>query len=51
MDDRRRPAAAARAARSDPRKAEFEVNKLRKRLRRQVGQAIGDYRLIEPATA
>ena len=31
----------------DPRKAEFEVNKLRKRLRRQVGEAIGDYGLIE----
>ncbi len=36
----------ARPAR-DPRKAEFEVNKLRKRLRRQVGEAIGDYGLIE----
>jgi tRNA 2-thiocytidine biosynthesis protein TtcA len=36
------------ATRSDPRKAEFEANKLRKRLRRQVGEAIGDYRLIEP---
>ena len=31
----------------DPRKAEFERNKLRKRLRRQVGQAIGDFALIE----
>jgi tRNA 2-thiocytidine biosynthesis protein TtcA len=31
----------------DPRKAEFETNKLRKRLRRQVGQAIGDFALIE----
>ena len=31
----------------DPRKAEFEVNKLRKRLRRLVGQAVGDYGLIE----
>src|SRR5438477_4230775 len=31
----------------DPRKAEFEANKLRKRLRRQVGQAIGDFGLIE----
>jgi tRNA 2-thiocytidine biosynthesis protein TtcA len=31
----------------DPRKAEFEANKLKKRLRRQVGQAIGDYALIE----
>jgi len=32
----------------DPRKAEFETNKLRKRLRRLVGQAIGDFGLIEP---
>ena len=32
----------------DPRKAEFEANKLRKRLRRQVGEAIGDYGLIAP---
>ena len=31
----------------DPRKAEFETNKLRKRLRRLVGQAIGDFGLIE----
>src|SRR6476660_3049850 len=31
----------------DPRKAEFEANKLRKRLRRQVGEAIGDFGLIE----
>jgi tRNA 2-thiocytidine biosynthesis protein TtcA len=36
---------AARAR--DPRKAELETNKLRKRLRRQVGEAIGDYGLIE----
>jgi tRNA 2-thiocytidine biosynthesis protein TtcA len=36
------------AARRDPRKAEFEANKLRKRLRRQVGEAIGDYGLIAP---
>src|SRR5512144_2560437 len=34
--------------RRDPRKAEFEANKLRKRLRRLVGEAIGDYALIEP---
>jgi hypothetical protein len=27
----------------DPRKAEFETNKLKRRLRRQVGQAIADY--------
>ncbi len=40
------PAAAARTR--DPRRAEFEANKLRKRLRRQVGEAIGDYSLIEP---
>src|SRR5215470_17921903 len=32
----------------DPRKAEFEANKLKKRLRRQVGEAIGDYALIVP---
>src|SRR5438094_3489543 len=32
----------------DPRKAEFEANKLRKRLRREVGEAIGDFALIEP---
>jgi tRNA 2-thiocytidine biosynthesis protein TtcA len=38
--------APARSPR-DPRKAEFETNKLKKRLRRQVGQAIGDYALIE----
>src|SRR3569833_712995 len=31
----------------DPRKAEFEANKLHKRLRRLVGQAVGDYGLIE----
>src|SRR6185369_5520626 len=32
---------------TDPRKPEFEANKLRKRLRRQVGEAIAAYRLIE----
>jgi len=32
----------------DPRKALFEANKLRKRLRRQVGEAIGDFGLIAP---
>jgi tRNA 2-thiocytidine biosynthesis protein TtcA len=32
---------------SDPRKLEYEENKLAKRLRRQVGQAIGDFNLIE----
>jgi tRNA 2-thiocytidine biosynthesis protein TtcA len=31
----------------DPRKAGYEANKLRKRLRRQVGEAIADYALIE----
>jgi tRNA 2-thiocytidine biosynthesis protein TtcA len=36
------------ATRRDPRKAEFEANKLRKRLRRQVGAAIGAYGLIAP---
>ena len=39
--------ATARSPR-DPRKAEFETNKLKKRLRRQVGEAIGDFALIEP---
>lgn len=33
--------------RADPRKAAFEANKLRKRLQRQVGQAIADYAMIE----
>ena len=37
---------AVRATR-DPRKAEYEANKLRKRLRRGVAEAIGDYALIE----
>ena len=32
---------------TDPRRADFEANKLRKRLRRLVGQAIGDFGLIE----
>ena len=31
----------------DPRKAEYEAAKLAKRLRRLVGQAIGDFRMIE----
>src|SRR5256884_7943611 len=31
----------------DPRKTAFETNKLKKRLRRQVGEAIGDFALIE----
>jgi tRNA 2-thiocytidine biosynthesis protein TtcA len=41
-------AAGSTPARRDPRKTEFEANKLRKRLRRQVGEAIGDYGLIAP---
>jgi tRNA 2-thiocytidine biosynthesis protein TtcA len=41
-------AGAAHAARPDPRKAPYEANKLRKRLRRQVGEAIGAYGLIAP---
>jgi tRNA 2-thiocytidine biosynthesis protein TtcA len=40
-------AAAAPARLRDPRKDAFETNKLRKRLRRLVGQAIGDYSMIE----
>ena len=32
----------------DPRKADFEANKLRKRLRRLVGEAIGDFAMIAP---
>ncbi|MBI1394364.1 MAG: tRNA 2-thiocytidine(32) synthetase TtcA [Betaproteobacteria bacterium] len=32
----------------DPRKATFEANKLAKRLRRLTGEAIADYRMIEP---
>jgi len=39
--------AAGAPARIDPRKAAFEANKLGKRLHRQVGQAIGDYNMIE----
>ena len=34
-------------AAADPRKADFEGAKLAKRLRRLVGQAIGDYSMIE----
>jgi tRNA 2-thiocytidine biosynthesis protein TtcA len=37
----------AAAIARDPRKAEYEANKLRKRLRRLVGEAIGDFGLIE----
>jgi tRNA 2-thiocytidine biosynthesis protein TtcA len=40
------PTPSARAP--DPRKAAFEANKLQKRLRRLVGQAIGDFDLIGP---
>jgi tRNA 2-thiocytidine biosynthesis protein TtcA len=42
-------AAAAKDAqgRADARKAAFEANKLSKRLHRQVGQAIGDFHMIE----
>jgi tRNA 2-thiocytidine biosynthesis protein TtcA len=32
---------------SDPRKEEYEINKLAKRIRRQVGEAIADFNLIE----
>src|SRR5688572_32204407 len=35
------------AAARDPRKSEFEAAKLAKRLRRQVGEAIGDFGMIE----
>jgi tRNA 2-thiocytidine biosynthesis protein TtcA len=38
---------AASALRRDPRKAQFEQGKLRKRLRRLVGQAVADYAMIE----
>ena len=41
------PVSVAAAHPRDPRKAEFEVNKLKRRLRRQVGQAIADYAMIE----
>jgi tRNA 2-thiocytidine biosynthesis protein TtcA len=38
---------AAAARPRDPRKAEFEANKLKRRLRRLVGQAIADFGMIE----
>ncbi|HXG27638.1 MAG TPA: tRNA 2-thiocytidine(32) synthetase TtcA [Nevskiales bacterium] len=38
---------ASPSARPDPRKQRLEENKLAKRLRRQVGQAIQDYNMIE----
>ncbi|HET7924934.1 MAG TPA: tRNA 2-thiocytidine(32) synthetase TtcA [Rhodanobacteraceae bacterium] len=41
------PARAAQAPRRDSRKAAFEAGKLRKRLRRLVGQAIADYAMID----
>ena len=43
------PDTAAQAARPlvDGRRQEFEANKLRKRLRRQVGEAISDFSMIE----
>lgn len=34
-------------AATDPRRVKLEENKLAKRLRRQVGQAIADYNMIE----
>jgi len=54
MDETRSAAVAATGtrpgdpahARRDPRKDAFEANKLRKRLRRQVGEAIADYAMI-----
>ncbi|MEO5699606.1 MAG: tRNA 2-thiocytidine(32) synthetase TtcA [Casimicrobiaceae bacterium] len=43
------PAAATGPQRTtDPRKAVFETNKLVKRLRRQVGEAIADFHMIAP---
>jgi tRNA 2-thiocytidine biosynthesis protein TtcA len=39
--------AARKAARPAERRADFEANKLSKRLHRQVGQAIGDFNMIE----
>ena len=39
-------ATAERPRPRDPRRAEFEANKLRKRLRRQVGEAIADFSMI-----
>ncbi len=41
------PVPPSPAKRGDPRRAEFEANKLRKRLRREVGKAIGDFGMIE----
>lgn len=39
---------AEQAGRRGERKGRFEFNKLRKRLRRQVGKAIADFNLVEP---
>jgi len=41
------PIASPAAERRDPRKTAFELAKLRKRLRRQVGEAIADYAMID----
>ena len=41
------PADAAPSHARDPRRAAYEANKLRKRLCRQVGEAIADYSMIE----
>ena len=41
------PADAAPSPASDPRRAAYEANKLRKRLCRQVGEAIADYSMID----
>jgi len=38
---------AGQAADRDPRKARYDINKLHKRLRRQVGQAIAEFNMIE----
>jgi tRNA 2-thiocytidine biosynthesis protein TtcA len=41
------PAATDEAARLAQKKAAFEINKLSKRLHRQVGQAVMDFNMIE----
>jgi len=48
MEDYRAPVDLPSPRGRDPRKIAFETNKLKKRLRRQVGQAIGDFAMIEP---
>ncbi|MDQ6619241.1 MAG: tRNA 2-thiocytidine(32) synthetase TtcA [Pseudomonadota bacterium] len=45
--DRNPSAASPVVVARDPRKVEFEANKLKKRLRRQVGAAIADFAMIE----